>query len=706
LNFQLESSVMTTHRFDSTWRVSVFSVLTMLLAICAAPASAQQVRVAQRDDAGESATDDPDDTGDLTVYPDADEESERVLSPEEQAAALERRGGEQGDNDPANRAVVLGMHVEESDSGRVKVVDVAAASPAFEGGVREGDEILSFDGFTAKSYREWIDGIRKLVTDTPDGSAVSVELMRGNKRITAEIRTPEAKADDMRQFGPLGQQITEQQTQGVAPPEGVNQPFGPGVISDNDVFIGGGLLGDDVAGTTDRAVAEIFRFMPQQAAPQQAVPLNPPNSPREQARAAGAAGQPTSPNAPPNAARAQQNLPQPNNPGTGGASRIGLAGFRDDVNGMIVMLDVGGLAPGSYPVGIEDAGLILGGQQPLRSARNPIPNEPEVQSQERTNRLNRPLDGRRTNSLELDNRPANNPRPRPQLRQAPSGGAGTRNQSRATQWIPRTVLAQVSTENSGSGAATPPTGQAQPNLTPPTGDVNPNLTPPTGEVNPNLTPPTGQVLPPGTPPTGDVLPGGTSPTGQPDQNAAGDEGLAGLDDVDIASGNTLSGSTMAAIGVLTVDQSGTGRMQQMVEGVRVRDVVGQAIVIYAPAAPATTTVPPNTNVSGTRGEAAATPTQQRRPGNVPGANQPLQQPGSVPGSASQQLAGSGPIAGSPTPVAAGIIRMMSDRRPNLNSPGATDSSQQPGQPAATQQPTGEQPAESATRPVQAPVQQQ
>jgi membrane-associated protease RseP (regulator of RpoE activity) len=710
---------MTTHRFNSTCRVSILGILALSLAIFALPAGAQNVRVAQREDAGESASDDPADTGELTVYPDDQEEGE-VLSPEEQAAALDQRGGEQVVDDPNNLAMILGMHVQEADSGRVKVVDVAAGSPAFESGVREGDEIVSFDGFKAESYREWIDGIRRLVTDTPDGSAVSVELLRGERRITAEIQTPEAKADDVRRLGPLGQQIPQQpvQGQGPLPPTGANQPFAPGVISDNDVFVNSGFFDDDVAGTTDRAVAEIFRITPQQTTPQQTTPqqttpLNPPNQPGTQAAAAGAAGQPTSRSA----AGARQNPLRPNNPGVGGASRIGLAGFRDDTNGMVVMLDVGGLAPGSYPVGIEDAGLILGGQQPMRHARNnQVPDERDVRSQERMNRVRRPFDRQRTNSLQLDNQPTNAPRPRPQLRQTPRGDTGNQDQSQtqSSPSIPRTVLAQVTNENSGSGTATPPTGQVQPNstpatgevnpnLTPPTGEVNPNLTPPTGEANPNLTPPTGQVLPPGAPPTGRVLPPGTSPTGEPDPDAVGDEGLVGFDDSDIASGNPLSGSTLALVGTLTVDQSGTGRLQQVVEGVRVRDVVGQAIVIYAPATPPTTTVPPNTNVSGTRGETAtaAATGQQQQPGNVPVTNQPRQLPGATP----QQLATTGPItgAGTPTPVAAGVIRLMSDRRPNASAPGATDATGQQNQ--RVQQPsTARQPADAVTRPAQTPNQ--
>jgi hypothetical protein len=384
---------------------------------------------------------------------------------------------------------------------------------------------------------------------------------------------------------------------------------------------------------------------------------------------------------------------------------------------MVVMLDVGGLAPGSYPVGIEDAGLILGGQRPMRSARNNLTSpERDEQLQERMNRVRRPFDGERSNSQQLDNAPANAPRTRPQPQpRAPRGGAGgnqNQSQTQSTQMIPRTVLAQVTAENSGSGTATPPTGQVQPNSTPPTGQVNPNLTPPTGEVNPNLTPPTGEVntnltpptgqaLPPGAPPTGRTRPSGTSPTGETDPDAQGDEGAFGVvGNDDIASGSTLSGSTLGLVGALTVDQSGTGRMQQVVEGLRVRDVVGQAIVIYAPATPPTTTVPPNTNVSGTRGETAAAAAQQR-PGNVPGTNPPRQ----VPNGAAQQPANTGPVAntgavaGTPTPVAAGIIRLMSDRRPSVTTPGAPGA---PGQPNPTneQPPASTQPADAATRPAQ------
>jgi hypothetical protein len=670
------------HHFNRLPFFTLCTITMLSLATYAGLAAGQNVRVAQ--DAGESATDDPDDTGELTVYPDAQDDEAEVLSPAEQAEALERRAGEQDDNDPSNRAVILGMHVQEGDAGRVKVVDVAAASPAFDGGIREGDEIISFDGLKGKSYREWIDGIRKLVTDTPDGAPVNVELLRDGKRITAELQVPEEKADDARMLAPLGQQFSNEESQSAVLPPGANQPFAPGPISDNDVFINDGGFFGDVDSAGERAMAQIVRLTPQQT-----TPVNPPNpatQTRQQTAAAAATG-----------ARQQTSPVAAGNPATGGAGRIGLAGFRDDANGMVVMVDVGGLAPGSYPVGVEDAGLVMGGG-PVRSAlNNPIPNDGEVQTQERTNRINRPANNQPANSRPTGNSPAKAPRtlPPPQLRETPGDTGGNRRQSHTQSSIPPTVLAQVTNENSGSGTATPPTGQVQPNPTPPTGEVNPNLTPPTGEVNPNstpatgevnpnLTPPTGRVLPPGAPatgrvlppgapPTGRVLPSGTTATGQADPDAVGDGVVGSGVNAGIAAGTGQNFSTLAQIGVLTIDQSGTGRLQQVVEGVRVRDVVGQAIVIYAPAAPPQTTVPPNTNVSGTRGDATAT--NQYPAGNTRAAAQSRLLPGRTP----QQVANTGPLSGSPMPVAAGIIRLMSDRRPNGEVSGATGATTRPNQ---------------------------
>jgi hypothetical protein len=145
------------------------------------------------------------------------------LTPAERAAALERRAGERGPAGPRGRAVVLGMHIQEGANQRVKVVEVSAASPAFDAGVRAGDEIVSVDGFHAKTYREWIDGIRRMVTDTPDGEMIVVELLRNRKRVTVQIRAPESRADDPRLPGLLEQPIPAP----GGPASGSTAPSGP-----------------------------------------------------------------------------------------------------------------------------------------------------------------------------------------------------------------------------------------------------------------------------------------------------------------------------------------------------------------------------------------------------------------------------------------------------------------------------------------------
>ena len=100
-----------------------------------------------------------------------------------------------------------------------------------------------------------------------------------------------------------------------------------------------------------------------------------------------------------------------------------------------------------------------------------------------------------------------------------------------------------------------------------------------------------RIRPLSTPPSGQARPLTSTPTGLPDTRQPGR--------ADTPS-ETPHAGTLSQIGILTVDQSGTGRLQQVVEGVQVADIVGQAIVIHAPVQPPQTAIPPNTNVSGVR----------------------------------------------------------------------------------------------------------
>jgi hypothetical protein len=151
------------------------------------------------------------------------------------------------------------------------------------------------------------------------------------------------------------------------------------------------------------------------------------------------------------------------------------------------------------------------------------------------------------------------------------------------------------------------------------------------------------------------------------------------------SGAVGSAATLAEIGILTIDQSGTGRLQQVVEGIQVRDVVGQAILIYPPTAPPETIVPPNPNVSditGRRG-AALQPGGGQQPEGGPSATAQRAAPGTSAGSAPappvNQRAAAAAVAGQANkPVAGGVIRLVSDRRPAAAAPTtARDVSSQP-----------------------------
>ena len=69
------------------------------------------------------------------------------------------------------------MSLQEGTRERVKVVDVAMNSPAFDAGVMKGDEILAFQGFRGESYAKWIDGIRRLTTDTGAGLKIPIVVV-------------------------------------------------------------------------------------------------------------------------------------------------------------------------------------------------------------------------------------------------------------------------------------------------------------------------------------------------------------------------------------------------------------------------------------------------------------------------------------------------------------------------------------------------
>jgi hypothetical protein len=123
------------------------------------------------------------------------------------------------------------------------------------------------------------------------------------------------------------------------------------------------------------------------------------------------------------------------------------------------------------------------------------------------------------------------------------------------------------------------------------------------------------------------------------------------------------------IGTITIDQSGTGRLQQVVEAVRVQDVEGLAILIYTQSDNPTPNLPPNLDptVDPVAG-AGARPTPTR--GQSQDAAQPDQSDSSVPAATQPGASRTAPQNPAATaiangidenvPVAGGVIRLMTD----------------------------------------------
>jgi hypothetical protein len=623
----------------------------------------------QTDAAATEASGDPN----LVTYPENEEPNEvpgnnsvkpRPIPPAKKQA-LQRRAGEQIGNTPRGRAVVLGMHIQEVDYERAKVVEVAPASPAFDAGVRKGDEIVSFDGFKAATYREWIDGMRGLARDVPDGDTVPIVLKRGGKELALRLRIPVARAG----VPPAAEDVTLNQT--IVPNQGTpaagvtpgQQPYLPsGVGYGGDTLIAD-ALGDDFNNSTGanagRALAEIVRLnvMPEPA------PIAAPRQPGDTAATDD---------------RVRAGAIRAINEGHGAGARVGIAGFRNDANGMFVIVDVGGLPPGNYLVGIDDPAILAtGGETPdpmpnvrQNSGRLPISapaarggvSAPPVPPEQPLPNQRAPKRGESQNQnhpLPAGQQQSPTPRQRSQdptgTESAPQSGLDAPKQ---LENIPTTILAQVS-DSSSSGAA--PAG-----ATPSDGSPNTSSADPGRSATP---PPPGIVRP--SPPANTGNPPSASRTG-----AARDRRDLQLNPdatTNTAPQTAVPGTSVGPalqIGMITVDQSGSGQLQQVVEAVQVQDVVGQAIVIYAPNANPQATLPPNVNTedranvaSRTAGASTVRSTQQpSQAADAAGLKSTTTQQRPA-NRAPANTANANPV-GENTPVAGGVIQLMTQGVPD------------------------------------------
>jgi membrane-associated protease RseP (regulator of RpoE activity) len=514
------------------------------------------------------------------------------------AEALKRRAGENA----RGEALVLGMSLQERPAGHVRVVEVAPATPASDAGLREGDEIIAYQGFSADSYRKWIDGVRRLTADSPAGSPLLVVVVRDGKRMPLTIRIPERPRIATNK--PLGQQLNPI-TPGAVEQQPVAVPTGPAGVpvgGGTDIAIDNtGPFGEFFAGSpaNDRAMAHIARLGTQTTTG---------------ATNAGATRDGTSKTtgaAPPAAAAPGA---APNAPPTAVGMRIGLAGFRDTPAGMVVMVDVGALSPGNYSVGIVDPSLVSGINGPGSVSTVPnvgTPSQPVAPQ------------GQRPGQGELF---------------APRSGA---------QPTPSGPSSAPSVTSAGPGLGTSAgAGEAAAPATTAPGQVSPATATPNDAANPTNIAVAGQR------PINNVQP--PAPT------------------VTAATNN----ATLNQISTITVDQSGTGRMQQTVEGVQVRGVVGQAIVLYSQGAPQNTLPADLNGAAGPGSRAGVHDTALSRSSQGTGNQNEGKNAGGTPGTR--------------LPVAGGIIRLISDRRPTETGTanGAAPAVEQPASavPAAGQNP--------------------
>jgi len=436
---------------------------------------------------------------------------------------LQLRAGERVGGSARGAAQVLGMSLQEGTHNRVKVVEVAMNSPAFDAGVMKGDEILAFQGFRGDSYRKWIDGIRRLTADTGAGLKIPVIVDRDGNQVSVRIEVPAKPVRSAPGTLAPGNPLIPPGVGPALPATESQPPAQVAVVNGgNNVAVenapAGVAVGAAEASPNERATAQIVRI----------------------------GGSPSAnPGATPNSTEGATAAP------VKGGAHIGMAGFHDEPSGMIVVVDVGALPQGSYTVAIADPSVVGGAAVTTPAATNP-----NVQSPTQP-----PAPGNR-------DIPNNNPLPGPKGASQPQGSLPPT----SSGLIPRSVLAQV----------IPTTNTAAPQGT------------------------TGKVIDPPSQ-TGGVHPASAPPSAKPQNNAGG-------------------GAILNQIGTLTVDQSGTGRLRQKVESVQVRNVVGQAIVLYSQNGSAPNTTSNDVNRGGVLTQ--------------------------------QQAAG-----GAQVPVAGGIIHLVTDRRP-------------------------------------------
>jgi hypothetical protein len=512
---------------------------------------------------------------------------------------------------------ILGMTLFQDARGRAMVTDVSVNSPAWDAGIRKGDQLLELAEIKPTDFRKWSEDIRRVLGDTEDGKSVAATVARRGEPLSLRVKLPVSRAAEVRDARQEEEAIARQERQQrrqsagqgndrITEYRGVDQaPYGgygaPGYGGGGFGFIGddgANTTNDDTGRTPTRAVAELF--------------------------AGGFSG-----------------------------GQVGLATFQNTDNGVGANVQVQGLPQGTYIVGIGDGSMGGFGNTAFDpSAVDPDGDgnfgnnvDPNSRRDDRNSRNNQNLrnDGAPRSGVDR-NTPFNQQDPQ-QLHeiqrnqgQLPGGAAPGGQPNAQPMNVPAGGATPGGTSSDQSSSLAAP--NASPILAQQFSQQNPTATnraanPPAVAVNP------GAARRP-TPAPGDA----TRQDGNVVNPAIGNDGT---NSTAAARGNNPIGANqnfgggmpnfLAQIGTLTIGPNGAGQTQGMINGMTVQNLAGMTVSV----------VRATNDANGGNANPSPTNTDVRRPGHAVPPNSPA-------------LAGrNGPFglnSGDVGPVASGVIRIV------------------------------------------------
>lgn len=466
-------------------------------------------------------------------------------------------------------AIVLGMKLKVEDQ-TIRVKDVGATTPAWDAGIRKGDKLISLNNLKPKVFDEWVKDLNRILADTPDGQSVPVVIERDNEQLELRVRLPISHADaarDRRQELEQQEELARQyrQMQMSQPVEGAVLQQGRTPASNYGPGYGGyGYDGGSVAVFDDdgqpargdgrlagSAMARLFATS-------------------KVGTSAGRANNADFDNA-------QQNAFQ-NSQATG--NQIGTATFQSNGLGVVANVEVNGLPPGNYLVGISQdsgmRGLGVGGVNeqlpPADVRRSSGTRNPRARSNSDATPVPIVPDAQRQ---PVQRNPA-----------TPRRGAGGASGGASPAFEPHGA-------SGDAGAAAPIRMQTAKYILAQRIDPQIPANGSPGAVGGQVTPRGGQAAVPGTQMdqgmnerSGAVHDPRATDTGQVPRELRRQNSRNSQSSLPGAGyGTGGGGQFIAQIGSLQVGQNGSGQVQQQLEGLEVRNLAGLSVIVVSTSGP-------------------------------------------------------------------------------------------------------------------------